>query len=85
MGHCCGFDYVSVGLRRISLSVKICDNFPAVGHSAGFGNPLWAVAKDLVNHYWPWRSIWLCAMTIAQNQLALHRTTQQFLKACRIL
>jgi hypothetical protein len=46
----------------------------AMSHSAGFGYPLWAVAKDLVKHYGPWRSIWLCAMghsakpiTIAQN------------------
>jgi hypothetical protein len=50
------------------------DWFCAKGHSAGSGNHLWAVAKDLVKHYEPWRSIWLCAMghsakpiTIAQN------------------
>jgi hypothetical protein len=31
-------------------------------HSAGFGYPLWAVAKDLVKRYGPWGSIWLYAM-----------------------
>jgi hypothetical protein len=33
-----------------------------MGHSAGFGYPLWAVEKDLVKRYEPWCSIWLCAM-----------------------
>jgi hypothetical protein len=64
MGHC----------AECSHTVKICSDFCAMGHSAGFGYPLWAVAKDLVKRYGPWRSIWLCAMghsakpiTIAQN------------------
>jgi hypothetical protein len=43
-------------------------------HSAGFGYPLWAVVKNLVKRYGPWRRISLCAMghcakpiTIAQE------------------
>jgi hypothetical protein len=48
--------------------------FCTMGHSTGFGYPLWAIAKDLVKRYGPWRNIWLCVMghsakpiTIAQN------------------
>jgi hypothetical protein len=34
----------------------------AMGNRAGLGYPLWAVAKDLLKLYGPWRRIWLCAM-----------------------
>jgi hypothetical protein len=44
-----------------SPTVKICDNFRAVGHSAGFGYELWARAKDLVMHYEPQSRILFCA------------------------
>jgi hypothetical protein len=51
-----------------------------MGHSAGFGYALWAIAQGLVIPYGPLRKIWLSAMgpgagfgyvlwAIAQNQL----------------
>jgi hypothetical protein len=52
-----------------------------MGHSTGFGYLLWAVAKDLVKRYGPWRSIWLCAMghseksfTIAQKDAMVFKS-----------
>jgi type IV secretory pathway TrbD component len=67
-----------------------------MGHSAGFGYALWAIAQGLVIRYGPQRRIWLSAMgcgavfgyalwAIAQNQLPKRRTRKQFLKACHIL
>jgi hypothetical protein len=60
-----------------------------MGHSEGFGYPLWAVAKDLVKRCGPWRSIWLCAMghsekeksvTIAQNYATVFKSLPHPLK-----
>ncbi len=33
--------------------MKICDDFRTIGHSTGFGYPLWAIAQDLVLCYGP--------------------------------
>jgi hypothetical protein len=55
-------------LREVSRTVKICNNFPAMGHSAGFGYTLWAAAQDLIMRH--------CA-----NHLAERRNTQQFVKS----
>jgi hypothetical protein len=54
-----------------SYTVKICFDFCAMGQSAGFGYPLWAVAKDFVKHYGPWRSIWLCTMGNSANPITI--------------
>ncbi len=77
MGHC----------GEWSITIKICIDFCAMGHSAGFGYPLWAVAKDLVKRYGPWRSIWLCAMghnakpiTIAHNRITVFKSLPYPLK-----
>ncbi len=43
----------------------------AMGHSPGFGYPLWAVAKDLVKGYGPWRSIWLCAIGHSEKPITI--------------
>jgi hypothetical protein len=58
-----------------------------MGYSAGFGYPLWAIAKNLVKRYGPWRSIWLCAMghskksiTIAQNYSTVFKSLPYPLK-----
>jgi hypothetical protein len=40
-----------------------------VGYGAGFGYPLWAIAKDLVKRYGPWRRIWLCAMGLSAKPI----------------
>ncbi len=66
--------------RRMKPHSKICINFSAMGHCPGFAYALWAIAQgfgyllwvvvnDLFKRYGPWRSIWLCAMAIAQNQI----------------
>jgi hypothetical protein len=86
MGHC----------TERSHTVKICIDFCAMGHNAGFGYALWTIAQGLVIHYGPWWRIWWSAIgrvtvfgdalwAIAQNQLPQRRTRQQFLKACHIL
>jgi hypothetical protein len=70
MGHC----------GEWSSTVKICIDFSAMGHSAGFGYALWAIAQGLVIRYGPYRRIQLSAIcrcaafgyalwAIAQNQL----------------
>jgi hypothetical protein len=58
-----------------------------MGHSTGFGYLLWAVAKDLVKHYGPWRSICLRAMghnekpiTTAQNYATGFKSLPYLLK-----
>jgi hypothetical protein len=67
-----------------------------MGHSAGFGYALWAIAQAMIIRYGPWQKIWSRATdhgaafgyalwAIAQNQLPQRRTRQQFLKACHIL
>jgi hypothetical protein len=43
MGHC----------AEQSLTVKICIDFCAMGHNAGFGYALWAIAQGLVFRYGP--------------------------------
>jgi hypothetical protein len=55
--------------------------------STAFGYPLRAAAKDLVKHYGPWRSIWLCAMghsekpvTKAQNYAPVFKSLPYPLK-----
>ncbi len=68
-------------------TLKICYNFCAMDHSTGFGYVLWAVAKDLVKRYGPWRNIWLCAMghsekpiTIEQNYATVFKSLPYPLK-----
>ncbi len=52
MGHC----------REWSGTVKICIDFCAIGHGAGFCFALWAIAQGLVIRYGQLRRIWLSAM-----------------------
>ncbi len=49
-------------LRGMKPYSKICDNFRALGNSAGFGYVLRAIAHDLVMCYRPQCRILLCAM-----------------------
>jgi hypothetical protein len=44
-----------------------------MGHSAGFGYLLWAVAKDLVKRYGLWRSILLCAMGHSEKPITIEQ------------
>ncbi len=73
----CTMGHYAVGGR----SVKICNDFCAMGHSPGFAYVLWAIAQGLVIRYGPWRRIWLSAMghgaafgcalwALAKNQLS---------------
>jgi hypothetical protein len=39
--------------------VKICNDFRAIGYSAGFGYVLWAITQYLVMYYEPKHIIWL--------------------------
>jgi hypothetical protein len=43
MGHC----------AELSRTLKTCIDFCAMGHSAGFGFVLWAIAQGLVIRYGP--------------------------------
>jgi hypothetical protein len=52
-----------------------------MGHSAGFGYALWAIAQDLDIRYGQQRRIWLCAQTNYQ----MEEVQDNFLKACLIL
>jgi hypothetical protein len=67
-------------LRGMKSYNKICIDFCAMGHCAGFGCALWAIAQGLVIRYGLSRKIWLSAMghdvafdfalwATAQNQL----------------
>ncbi len=62
MGQCGGFGYAlwatarneAVHSRSVLISALWAiaqDWICAMGHSTGFGDPLWAVAKDLVKRY----------------------------------
>jgi hypothetical protein len=52
MGHCTVW----------GRTVKICDNFCAVGHITGFGYSLWVIAQGLVIRNGPYWRIWLSDM-----------------------
>jgi hypothetical protein len=58
-----------------SGTVKICDDFHTIGHSAGLEYELWAMAHDLAMCYGSY------------NQMNYHRTESHniFIKACYVL
>jgi hypothetical protein len=67
IGHCSKFGYTYCTLRATASdlviryghcavggrTVKICDDFCAMGHSAGFGHAVWAIVQGLVIRYGP--------------------------------
>jgi hypothetical protein len=98
MGHCSRFGYVlsaivwneAVEYKSVMISALGAiaqDLVMRYRHSAGFSYPLWAVVKDLVKCFGPWRSIWLGAVihsakpvTIAQKYSAVFKSLPYPLK-----
>jgi hypothetical protein len=61
-------------------SVKISDNFCAMGHCAGSGYSLWAVAKDLVSAVGHGSAFRSALWAIAQNYTAVFKSLPYPLK-----
>jgi hypothetical protein len=62
MGNCTESIMLYGPLHGIKMYNKICDGFRTVGHSAGFGYSLWAIAQDLDICYGPQHRILLWAI-----------------------